>query len=292
MATPPHIDADDELLVRYLLGELPDDERERLQDAYFTDDVLFARLLVAEDDLIDAYVRGTLTEAQRRRFEQRFGPSPAQARRLKFARLLQGTARGPAAKAAAPPPRRAPAWRAVAAAVLLLTLLGAGFWAARRPKAPERVATVPTVMPPAEVSRTTPAPALPSATERAPTRRPAVAAAIASLVLGTGTTRGSGAAAEVALAPDTRWVEVRLHLGPDVAAGHGRYEIAIQAASGTEVFRRGGLEPAGGTAPFLELRVPADALTRRDYMVLLSAEAPDGARQYLRGYSFRVVRKD
>jgi hypothetical protein len=290
MATPPHIDADDDLLVRYLLGELPDDERERLQDAYFTDDVLFARLLVAEDDLIDAYARGTLTEAQRRRFEQRFGPSPVQARRLKFARLLQDAARVPSPKAAASPPRRIPAWMAVAAAVLLLAVLGAGFWAARRPKAPERVATAPTAIAPTEISRTPTAPALPSATERAPTRRPPLA--VASLLLGAGTTRSGGAAAEVTLAPDTRGVDVRLEIGADVATESARYEIVIQAAAGAEVFRRGGLQVTGGTAPSLQVRVPTDALTQRDYVVLLSAEALDGTRQYLRGYSFKVLRKD
>ena len=50
--------ADEAVLTRFLLGELPDEERLRLEDACFEDEALFARLLRAEDDLIDAYARG------------------------------------------------------------------------------------------------------------------------------------------------------------------------------------------------------------------------------------------
>jgi hypothetical protein len=56
----------------YLLGELSEEEREELEEAYFTDDGRFERFLAVKDDLIDAYARDNLTREKRERFEQHF----------------------------------------------------------------------------------------------------------------------------------------------------------------------------------------------------------------------------
>ena len=79
----------DERLIRYLLGELPEDERLRLEEEYLADPGLFARVLAAEDDLIDAYARGELTGEARLRFEQRYGRTADQQQRIIFAGVLQ-----------------------------------------------------------------------------------------------------------------------------------------------------------------------------------------------------------
>jgi len=83
--------ADDRLLRQYLLGELEEHERERLQERYFAEPELYTRLLEAENDLIDDYVGGDLTNDERRRFEQRFR-SPEQRQRVEFARKLRRAA--------------------------------------------------------------------------------------------------------------------------------------------------------------------------------------------------------
>ena len=80
--------SDERLLTRYLLGELPDDERLRLEEEYLADPALFARLLAAEDDLIDAYARGTLTAEARARFEERYRRTGDQQQRIAFAGAL------------------------------------------------------------------------------------------------------------------------------------------------------------------------------------------------------------
>ena len=49
---------DDELVVRYLLGALPDDDTECLDELSITDDEFVLRLRTVERDLIDAYVKG------------------------------------------------------------------------------------------------------------------------------------------------------------------------------------------------------------------------------------------
>jgi hypothetical protein len=66
---PPDTSRDDEELRQYLLGLLPDETMERLDEASIADDGVAARLRVVETDLIDDYVRGQLTGETLARFE-------------------------------------------------------------------------------------------------------------------------------------------------------------------------------------------------------------------------------
>jgi anti-sigma factor RsiW len=76
---------DPDLLRRFLLGELSDEQHASLQETIFLDERLHARVLAAEDDLFDAHARGELTAEERTRFEARFGHDR---QRSVFARLL------------------------------------------------------------------------------------------------------------------------------------------------------------------------------------------------------------
>jgi len=78
--------ADRERLVRYLLGFLPEDEAERLDEQSVVNDDVACRLLSVENDLVDAYVRGTLDPGLRRRFESYYLASPRRRQRVRFAR--------------------------------------------------------------------------------------------------------------------------------------------------------------------------------------------------------------
>lgn len=86
---------DEQLLTRYLLGELPEEERAELEAEYFADPELFARLLATEDELIDAYVRGALLGQARARFEERFLRTGDQVQRIAFASALRKTQKPP-----------------------------------------------------------------------------------------------------------------------------------------------------------------------------------------------------
>jgi hypothetical protein len=78
----------DEPIVRYLLGDLPEEEQIRLEDRAFSDQEYMQNILDAESDLIDEYVRGGLSESERRRFERRFLVSAERQRKVEFARAL------------------------------------------------------------------------------------------------------------------------------------------------------------------------------------------------------------
>lgn len=62
----------DELILRYLLNELPDTESQAVEEKFFEDNELFTRLLTLESDLVDDYARGSLSAADRTRFEKGF----------------------------------------------------------------------------------------------------------------------------------------------------------------------------------------------------------------------------
>jgi hypothetical protein len=83
--------ADDRQLARYLLGLVPDVEAERLDEASIADDEVATRLRVVEDDLVDAYVTGTLSGELLERFESHYLASPRQRQNVKFARSFLRT---------------------------------------------------------------------------------------------------------------------------------------------------------------------------------------------------------
>lgn len=75
----------DDLMKRYLLGDVSDEQQVRLEAEYFVDDSVFEQLSALEDELIDDYVRGELAEPQRRQFELHFLNSVERQRKLAFA---------------------------------------------------------------------------------------------------------------------------------------------------------------------------------------------------------------
>src|SRR5262245_5872489 len=62
----------DKELQSYLLGLLPDEDAERLDELSIIDDQVAERLRIVEDDLVDAYVNGELTGATLERFESHY----------------------------------------------------------------------------------------------------------------------------------------------------------------------------------------------------------------------------
>src|SRR3954468_22686301 len=125
MPLPDKSRYDDEQLVQYLLGLLPSEDAERLDEASIADDDVAARLRVAEDDLVDAYVRGTLIGDTRTRFESHYLSSPRRRERVasarQFVRAIDGAPRRlPADDGRGPGASRLVSTLAVAAALSLV----------------------------------------------------------------------------------------------------------------------------------------------------------------------------
>lgn len=82
---------------RYVLGTLSEQERDRLEQQYFSDDDAFEEVEIAEDDLVDQYVGGELTSTDRTLFERALSGSPQLQERIEFSRLLRDKTSGTAA---------------------------------------------------------------------------------------------------------------------------------------------------------------------------------------------------
>ena len=95
----------DTTLARYLLGNLPEPDRDRIESKALADPGLFERLQVIEDDLIDAYVYGELAESDVALFEERFLGHPQRLERVEVARCLRTVTERAAQAKDAPPPK-------------------------------------------------------------------------------------------------------------------------------------------------------------------------------------------
>jgi len=79
------INQDDQLLIRYLLGALPDEEAERLDELSISDTEFSWRLKAVENDLVDAYVKNELSGETLERFRTFYLVSPLRREKVKFA---------------------------------------------------------------------------------------------------------------------------------------------------------------------------------------------------------------
>src|SRR5215470_19533317 len=101
MCSPKKQAYDDRLLTRYLLGALPEEEAERLDELCIVDDELATRLQALENDLVDAYVRDEVSGDDRGHFESFYLSSPKRRRKVEFAAALLELEKRPAVAPAA-----------------------------------------------------------------------------------------------------------------------------------------------------------------------------------------------
>jgi hypothetical protein len=78
----------EQLMTRYLLGELSAEEKEEFEGQLCLDGELFERMLNHRDGLIDNYLGNSLSTSQRQHFEQHFMASPEQRERVEMAQAL------------------------------------------------------------------------------------------------------------------------------------------------------------------------------------------------------------
>lgn len=81
-------DNQEQRMRRYLLGDLPEAEQLALEAGFFSDANLLEQMQDIETDLVDEYVRGALSNAERQQFERHYLTTPAHRERVAFAREL------------------------------------------------------------------------------------------------------------------------------------------------------------------------------------------------------------
>src|ERR1700742_1991619 len=100
MPTPEKFEPGDAVLLRYLLGALPVDEAEPIEEASIVDEDLAARLNAMEFDLVDSYVRGELEGSNLARFQSWYLSSPLRVQKVEAAKAILSIA-DPVAEVAA-----------------------------------------------------------------------------------------------------------------------------------------------------------------------------------------------
>jgi|SRR5579871_613800 len=116
-------------LIRYLLHQMPEDDRAAFLDRWSDDPELHEQLRMAESELFDAYAGGDLGPEERRRVEEYLLVSESQRQKLAFAEALRTSL--------SRRPRRRIVWPWLSAAAAVIVLAGMSFWFESRPSRPE-----------------------------------------------------------------------------------------------------------------------------------------------------------
>lgn len=83
------VNENEALIRQFLLDELREDERHRIEEVFITDEDYREKILMAEDDLIDDYLEGALSASERERFLSRYLSAPQQRRKLRIAKAIK-----------------------------------------------------------------------------------------------------------------------------------------------------------------------------------------------------------
>lgn len=79
----------DALVREFLLGKLADEERERIENLFLTDPQTRETVLTLEEELIEEYLEGNLTEADNERFRARYAQTDEQRRKLRISKSIK-----------------------------------------------------------------------------------------------------------------------------------------------------------------------------------------------------------
>ncbi len=280
---------DDELLRSYLLGELHEEEADRLERRLLAEDELFELSEAVEADLLAACARGELPPAERERVLRRLASSPQGRERLALARSLNTLAgSAPAATKTAPVvpfPRRAPApprpmlrWAALAAGLLAAAGLS---WYAMEQSHATRTEPATRV---AQERRSAPA----TVPQGAPTPVPEPVKAVFQLALTS--LRGSEVREKLRVHPGAGVVELQIAVEgmEDLKSFH----LSVRNRSGATLWDESALEPKtldGVRALVVDL--PVDRLPAGTYEIQAQGLVPGGEPEDLSPLEIEVVRE-
>jgi anti-sigma factor RsiW len=254
----------EEPLVRYLLGNVSPGEQAEIEDRLFVEEDFHDRMRAAGDDLIDAYLAGSLPPEDKARFEAHFLASPRRRARFELVRDIVSAVQESAAEAQpaeravplAAKPRRIPRW-ALAAALLVAA---AGLVIALRRPAPPLPPLTTTPIPPASD--------------------------VSVVRLG----ERSGQPVEIALASRARTLRLQAPVPDD---RHPTFVAVLRSTDGAPVWQARDLVPSGPDEP-LDLTVPAALLVADRYELSIEGETLRGVpprKKTTLTYTLRIYRQ-
>lgn len=273
-----HIE-DDEVLKRYLLGELESERQRQVEEKLLTEGKYFEELLIAEEELIDRYLAGSLSQSEQVKFDCHFLLTPERHRKLRFAKAFRKYVAN-ATNAESPDPvdhiphaalsrhplpsflqainpfrRLSPAAALLLAVLFCVPLLIINYTRRQAGGIPETASN-------AEQASST-----------------------VLVTLTPGLVRDAGELRRVNVPPGTGSVQFHLELASDE---YNNYR-AILLTEGREILTLNQLKAeANNGTKAITLILPARLLTQGDYQLKLSGQTPGSEFEDINGYAFRV----
>jgi len=304
---------EESLLAKYLLGDLTEDEQVQVENRAFADGNYLTTLEAVEADLIDAYVRGELSPAERHRFEQLFLASPSRRRKVDFARALASVAEETKLAQPAVHARRSPwgsladlfrgwtpALQLTAATMSILCVAGLSWLAVENARVRSHVGTLEAQRRDLQSQETTLRQQLAAEQNRAA----ALAAqlqkeagpsgtrplAIASLVLLPGLSRAESPRERLVLQASAQLARIQIPL--EARDDYPRFRVELRTRSGSDVLTQANLPRTRTQAgPAVSIEVPASVLGSGDYELTLKGVAATGAAADIGFYYFSVQKQ-
>ncbi|MFN7945550.1 MAG: hypothetical protein U0Z53_09370 [Blastocatellia bacterium] len=304
-------------IIRYVTGELNEEERQEIEQMYFSDPQFLSEVEAVTDDLVDDYLRGEMAGDVRLQFEQLLRVNPTLRERVAFSRtllhLIDATAR-PVSE-----PRRSFAaglwtnlaamfsWRllpATAIATAIITLCGLWYMTSRQ-TAPQPTARLESSPSPSIRQEDRPGLTTSPSAVQAPARSdgppqtlprsisprplsPRNSPSLATFFLPVDVVRGDENKPEFPVPSQTQTIALQLEL-PNGAAGP--FQVALQTRSGEIIQRWDNLTvQRQQTTPVVTLKLPASRLKATDYVVTLSRLVSGGSPVTIHNYLFSIVR--
>jgi hypothetical protein len=312
-------------LHRFLLGEMSENERSAFEEKFVADEDLFAQILVAEDELIESYVRGTLSVTEKEKFERSFLTSETRRERVRFTRaMLAKLNQHSIAEKTEIAVEDSSVWYSITnffktpkfafgAVFTLLILVFASWFLLKNPNQPEiarQITPTPTVQitpNPNQSARVNQNDSVNSATnvsEKIPVNKnasqtrgntnqnqnanpPKQESSVAAPVIAlfAGTVRSEGKTQELNLPKNASGANLQLKLE---SSDYKIYLVEIVDANGNVILKNDNLKAQNSK---LNLFVSAQKLQKGDYMIKVSALNPQNEIESVADYSFRVNRK-
>jgi hypothetical protein len=313
-----------ETTMRYLLGTLSEEERDRFEEMYFSDDAAFEEVEIAEGELIDRYVRGELAKSDHARFEAVLAASPRLGERVQFARVWKDKLAASSAnqRVSTYKPRDAgPSWwarlfgssaesrvpgLALAFGVLLVFVGGGTLFAGwlrmreessrldaqqaaleqRQRELDQQAANLKSQA--EQLAKQNPPQPLPTETPQPKQVEESNKQSVLAVTLFSGVTRSGGGGKDIRVSPETRELKLTLSLqeGEYVA-----YKVSVSRVGGGPVFPPKMLRPQrSGPGSVLVLRIPGKLLSPGDYSIHIDGRMPSGTLENADDYSFRVIK--
>lgn len=266
--------SDDELVRRYLLGDLPGDEEEALETRLLIEDDLHELAEAVEAEVLEDFARGKLTPGQRERVARYLGVS--EEGRLRLA-VIQGLAATPA------PAGRVLPFRPVlptsdklrALAAMLVIAIGAVLLGRLIVPLPDEKSERDSV----HIAENTP----PPAPTPAPTPQPSPIVFAATIVLSSLRSAATIPSFDISATTDIVALNLILPAGDE---GYPSYRVVLSDAAEQEVTKREDLHVSSNRQ--LALRMAADQLPSGRYTLTVQGVTPEGEVEDLAFPEFEV----